>query len=102
MYLKEGCKEVRDGLFSVIPSARTRGHGHNLEHMTFPLNTRQHINAVQVTEHWHRLSRGCGIFSLEIFVSHLAVGLGTLLWVGLLQWDWARRTQRVLPASATL
>jgi len=57
---------------------------------------------VQVTEHWHRLPRGCGVSSLEVSRSHLAVGLGTLLWVALLQrgWDWG--IQRALPASAIL
>ena len=34
-------------------------------------------------EHWHRLPRGCGVSSLEVSRSHLAVGLGTLLWVAL-------------------
>ena len=57
---------------------------------------------MQVTEHWHRLPRGCGVSSLEVSKSRLAVGLGTLLWVALLQrgWDW--ETQRALPASAML
>ena len=56
---------------------------------------------MQVTEHWHRLPRGCGV-SLGIFINHLDVGLGTLLWVALLQrgWDWG--TQKALPASAML
>ena len=85
MYLKGGCKEVGDGLFSVIPSARTRGHGRNLEHMAFPLNSRQHICAVQVMEHWHRLPRGCGVSSSETIKTQLDVGLGTLLWVSLLE-----------------
>jgi len=37
-----------------------------------------------VTEHWHRLPRGCGVSSLGIFQSCLDVALGTLLWVSLL------------------
>ena len=49
------------------------------------LNTRQHMCAVQVTEHWHRLPRGCRVPSLEIFSSHLGIGLGTLIWVSLLE-----------------
>ena len=36
---------------------------------------------MQVTEHWYRLPRGCGVSSLEIFHSHVDVDLGILLWV---------------------
>ena len=36
-------------------------------------------------EHWHRLPRGCGVSSLELSRSRLAMGLGTLLWVVLLE-----------------
>jgi len=77
-YLKGGCKEDGARLFSVVFSASSRGHGHKLEHKKFPLNT------------------GCpeavGVSFLEVFRSYLGVGLGTLLWVVLLeqgmgQWD---------------
>ena len=34
-----------------------------------------------MTEHWHRLPRGCGVSSLGISQSCLDVALGTLLWV---------------------
>ena len=40
---------------------------------------------MRVLQHWHRLPRGCGVSSLELSRSHLAVGLGTLLWVVLLE-----------------
>ena len=43
-----------------------------------------------VPEHWHRLPRGCGVSSLGMFRSHLAMGLGPLLWVSLLEQGWAR------------
>jgi len=47
-YLKEGCREDRAGLCSVVPSARTRGNQHELEHRLFPLNTRKNFCAVLV------------------------------------------------------
>lgn len=56
----------------------------------------------RVTQLWHRLRIGSAVSSLEIFRSGLDVGLGTLLWVSLLEWGWARQAQGSLPASATL
>ena len=41
-----------------------------------------------MTKHWHRLPRGCGISSLENSRSCLAMGLGTLLWVVLMELSW--------------
>ena len=70
---------------SVVPSARTRGNGHKLQHRMFSLNTRKHFSAVWVTEQWHRLPRCCGVSSLEISKSHLDTAPGTLLWVSLLE-----------------
>lgn len=56
-----------------------------------------------VLEHLQKLPRACGVSSLETFRSHLAMGLGPLLWVSLLKQGWAgQMTQRVLPASAVL
>ena len=40
---------------------------------------------MQVTEQWHRLHKGCGVSSLEIFQSRLDTALGTVLWVSLLE-----------------
>ena len=37
-YVKGGCNKDGTRLFSVVPSARTRGSGHKLEHRTLPLN----------------------------------------------------------------
>ena len=82
--LKGGCKEDGVRLCSVVSSARTRGSGHTGT-QEIPSDHQEHCCAVQVTEHWHRLQRGCGVSSLEIFQSHLDVALDTLLWVFLLE-----------------
>lgn len=39
-YLREGCTEYTARLFSMVPCARTRGHGHKLVHKRLPQNTR--------------------------------------------------------------
>lgn len=54
-YPKEGCKEYRDRLSTVVPRARTRGKWHKLKDGKFPLNIRKHFFVVQVPEYWHRL-----------------------------------------------
>ena len=54
----------------------------------------EYFFALWVLEHWHRLPRDCWV-SLEISKS-LFMGLGTLLWVALLELGWD------LPASAIL
>lgn len=55
-YIKCVCAH-KDGaamLFSMVPNARTKGNGHNLQHKRFYLNIKKHFFIVQVTE--HRLS----------------------------------------------
>ena len=49
-YLNGGCKEDIARLVSVMPSARPRGNGHKLKHMSFLLNIRKHFFIVRVTE----------------------------------------------------
>lgn len=64
----------------------------------FPLDTRQHFCVVQVTERWHRLPRSCGVSSWGIFKSLLNTGLGTLLWVALLEQGWDQKDPEVPPS----
>jgi len=41
----------------VVPSDRTKGYGHKLEHKKFHMSMRKKILTLRVKEHWNRLPR---------------------------------------------
>ncbi|PKU42605.1 hypothetical protein llap_7089 [Limosa lapponica baueri] len=85
-YLKDRLKDDGAGLFSVVPSDRTRDNGHKLEHGKFHSN----MIPVRVAEPWNRLLReGVESSSLEIFKPRLDAVLSDVLWATLLwQGSW--------------
>ena len=71
---------LRDRLFLVVPSDRTRGNAHKLEHWKFCLDMRKNFCTLIVTEHRNRLFREVVESpSMEIVKTHLDASLYNLL-----------------------
>ncbi|GAB0178647.1 hypothetical protein GRJ2_000330000 [Grus japonensis] len=78
-YLKNRCLDDGPRLL-MVPSDRTRGNGHKLEHRKFHLNVTKNFFTVRVTEPWNRLPReAVESPSLERFKTRLDVILCNLL-----------------------
>jgi len=81
--MKGGCRE--DGALPSGAQCQDRRPWAQTVAQEAPSEHQEQCCAEWVPEHWHRLPRGCGVSSLQLSRSRLAVGLGTLLWVVLLE-----------------
>lgn len=87
--------------FSVVSSARTRDNEtkRQIRKQEVPSDDQEPLLCCAGTEVLAQdAQRCCGILQ-EIFRSCLDIGLGSLLWVALLDWGRSRWTQRSLPTS---
>ena len=80
-FLKGGCQEGGARLFSVLPTDRKIGSGHELEDKKFCMHVRNNFFTATVTEHWHRLLRDVvESASMEILRTHLDAFLCNLFY----------------------
>ena len=84
-HLEQGCKDDRSRLFSVVPSGRTRGRGHEMKCRRLCLMTRKHFFGFffycESDRALHSLPREVveRSPSLQVFRSHLDMVLGNWL-----------------------
>lgn len=90
-YLEGAYKENRARLLSVVPSGRTRGNGHQLQHRRHCLIIKETFCLLlRAAEHWHRLPRQTvDSPSLQIFRSHLDTNPWQPAMLGGPSWAWA-------------
>lgn len=77
-YLIGRCQEDGARLFTVVPSAWTKGSVHKLEEFLSEHQEGWHIR-------WHSLSRDYEVSSLVLFKCHLNMAFYLLLWVSMLE-----------------
>ena len=78
-------------LFSVVPSNRTRGSGHKLQHRKVYMNMRKNFLTLRVTNCWNRLPREAVLSpSLEVFKTCLDLSCATCCREPALARGWTR------------